>query len=175
MRTTLLTLLTALILAAPSLAAATVPAESALDEQAVLDSLMTFDQPMYEELTRLRARVGPDDPQYKTRLQKARGRARLALDHPEWATAEGKFAEVEAEVHRQATLYRAAQTDEEKQPLYAQLQQLATQAHDLRLDSYRFRIAVLEMRLQEMEGTVQARERDRARFIQEYLDRELRK
>lgn len=175
MRTSISTVLLAFFVASASVAVADEPAQPVLDEQTVLDSLLTFDRPLHEELTRLRNRVGPGDPQYKTRLQKARGRVQLALEHPEWAAADGELAEVEAEVDRQVTLHKAAQTDEDREARYAQLQLLAAQAHDLRVDSFRFRIAVLEMRLQEMEGTVQARELDRERFIQEYLDRKLGK
>ncbi len=175
MRTMIPMMLMAALLAAGSTAAADEPRKPVLDEQTVLDTLLTFDRPMHEDLTRLRDRVGPEDPQYQSRLVKARGRVQLALDNPDWAAAEGQLTEVELQVDDQVKRYHAAATEAEKATLLAELRVLAEQAHDLRVDSFRFRIAVLEMRLQEMEGTVQARERDRERFIQEYLDRKLGK
>ena len=175
MRSSIPMMLLAALLASGSTAAADEPAQPLLDEQTVLDSLMTFDRPMYDDLKRLRDRVGPADPQYQSRLQKARGRVQLALDNPEWAGAEGQLTGVEAQVDEQVKRYHAAANEEERATLLAELRALAERAHDLRVDSFRFRIAVLEMRLQEMEGTVEARERDRDRFIQEYLDRKLGK
>ena len=174
MRTPLITTLAAAVFLVTAPVAAA-DDEPVLDEETVLESLLTFDRPLHDELTSLRARVGPADPQYQGRLKKARGRVRLAQQHPDWAAADGKLAEVEVEVDRQVAAYRAATTDEEKQALYTELEPLAARAHDLRADGFRFRIAVLELRLQEMEQTVKAREENRDAFIEEYLDRKLGK
>ena len=58
MRIPLITTLAAALLLATA-AVASAEDEPVLDEDAVLEALMTFDQPLYEELTRFRARVGP--------------------------------------------------------------------------------------------------------------------
>ena len=173
MRSLTLTIFAALLLAATSVAWASDPARPALDEAAVLEALLEFDRPLHDELVRIRAQSGADDPMYQTRLQRARGRVLLALEHPDWAAAEARLAEVEAEVDRQVALYRDAQTDEEQKALHDQLEELASRAHDLRVDGFRFRIAILEMRLEEMEQSVRAREESRDGFIQEYLGRKL--
>ena len=146
-----------------------------LDEQAILEQLKDFDPTMYQELIRMRSDAvnSESDVQYRSRLLRAAGRLKIRDDHPAWALAEQRLVEVEATVDLKIVEYRAATTDAARDELHAELLDLAGQMHDLRLDSYRFRIALLQMRLRDLETTVKTREDNRAGFIQSWLDRKL--
>jgi len=146
-----------------------------LDEEAILQQLQRFDPPLYQELMRIRADSADpgSDAQYRTRLRRAAGRLKIRDEHPAWAAAEQRLVEVEVAVDAKVAEYHAATTDEQRQALHAELLELAGQVHDLRLDSYRFRIALLQMRLRDLEDTVKAREEDREGFIESWLQRKL--
>ena len=147
----------------------------AMDEAAILEQLQDFDPTMYEELIRLRSDAvnSESDVQYRSRLVRAAGRLKIRDEHPAWAAAEQRLVEVEATVDRKVAEYHAAATDAQRDALHTELLDLAGQAHDLRLDNYRFRVALLQMRLRDLEATVKAREDNREGFIASWLDRKL--
>jgi len=164
-----------LLLAWTPVAAATGEDTPELDEEAILEQLKEFDPPMYRELIRLRNDTSNSDVQYQSRLQRAAGRLKIRDDHPAWAAAEQLLVEVEATVDLKVAQYHAATTDAERDALHDELLELAGEVHDLRLDSYRFRIALLQMRLRDLEATVKTREDNRDGFIESWLDRKLAK
>jgi hypothetical protein len=140
------------------------------DDATVLERLREVDPTLYQELMQFEDR---GDFQFRKRMQKARGRLQLQLLHPEWAAADGLVAEVEAEIDAMVIAYRAAATDEAREAIHAELTELATRFHDLRLDSYRFRLALLTLRVEELEQTIHAREANREAFIRQWLEHRL--
>ena len=142
----------------------------ALDEEALLEDIKQSDPSLYGELMKVKAE---SEVQYQSRLMRARGRVELRHQHPEWAEAEARLAEVEAQVDQKVAAHHAADTDEGRQTLEAELQELAETVHDLRLDSYRFRIALLRMRLTNLEQKVKVREENRDGFIEAWLGKKL--
>ncbi len=165
---TLATLLLLLTLA-PRPAAGEGAAAAELDEASVLAALAEHDPEAHAQLLRLKE---TSDASYRSRLELARGKMQLRADHPAWFTAEDRQREIEAQVDRKVAAYRAAE-GEEREALYGELRELANRVQDCRMDAFRLRIALLELRLADLERQVQARAQERDRFVDRWLERRL--
>ncbi len=168
-RTILLAAACALLIVASTATAQDVPINE-LGDEAVLAMLQDVEPGLYRELVAMDDR---DSFQFRRRMNQARGRLQLRTQHPEWAEADELIKGVEAEIDAKIDEYRAAVTDEEQAAIQGELEDLATQFHDLKLDSYRFRLALLTLRMEELEQTIRAREANRDDFIEQWLSHRL--
>lgn len=144
-------------------------ADEAIDEQAVLEDLQQRDPATYEQLMQFKEQ---SEQLYEARLRRVHGKMVLRATHPEWFEAEAKVAEVEAQINRKIGAYHAA-PPEERETREEELLELAGDAADYRLDMYRLRIALLKLRLEDLEAQVRTREHDRDAFVRSWLDRKL--